>query len=69
MLFRSDYKGDEESLNESRQSISERLATFFNTFEEDNCVSKSVDEVEEKDYIFVYPLFFIKNLMLKSGKD
>ena len=43
-----DYEGDEESLNESQQSISERLATFFNTFEEEDCVSKSVGEVEEK---------------------
>ncbi|XP_075659217.1 TMV resistance protein N-like [Castanea sativa] len=43
-----EYEGDEESLNESQQSISERLATFFNTFEEEDCVSKSVGEVEEK---------------------
>lgn len=43
-----DYEGDEESLNESQQSILERLAPFFNTFEEDDCVSKSVGEVEEK---------------------
>ena len=44
-----DYEGNEDSLNESQQSISERLATFFSTFEEeDDCVSKSVGEVEEK---------------------
>ena len=43
-----DYEGNEESLNESQQSLSERLATFFNTFEEDDCVSKSVGEFEGK---------------------
>ncbi|KAK7848038.1 tmv resistance protein n [Quercus suber] len=67
-----DYEGDEESLNESQQSISERLATFFNTFEEEDCVSKSVGEVEEKveeTTFLCTPCFFVKNLMLKSGKD
>lgn len=43
-----DYEGNEESLNESQQSLSERLATFFNTFEEDDCVSKSDGEFEGK---------------------
>nr|POF25456.1 disease resistance protein tao1 [Quercus suber] len=68
-----DYEGNEDSLNESQQSISERLATFFSTFEEeDDCVSKSVGEVEEKvekTTFLCTPCFFVKNLMLKSGKD
>ncbi|EXB74723.1 hypothetical protein L484_011001 [Morus notabilis] len=43
-----DYEGDEESLDESQQSISEKLAKFFRTFEEgDNVNSEySCDQVE-----------------------
>ncbi|KAM1498187.1 hypothetical protein PS1_021418 [Malus domestica] len=32
-----DYEGDEESLNESQQSLSEKLAKFFGSFEEGDC--------------------------------
>ncbi|TQD73153.1 hypothetical protein C1H46_041321 [Malus baccata] len=32
-----DYQGDEESLNESQQSLSEKLAKFFGSFEEGDC--------------------------------
>ncbi|KAM1722647.1 hypothetical protein ACFX11_021332 [Malus domestica] len=32
-----DYDGDEESLNESQQSLSEKLAKFFGSFEEGDC--------------------------------
>lgn len=31
-----DYEGDEESLNESQQSISEKLAKYFSTYEDDD---------------------------------
>ena len=29
-----EYEGDEESLNESQQSLSEKMARFFSSFEE-----------------------------------
>ncbi|EXB74725.1 hypothetical protein L484_011004 [Morus notabilis] len=43
-----DYEGDEESLDEGQQSISEKLAKFFSTFEEDVNVNSeySCDQVE-----------------------
>ena len=37
-----DYEGDEESLNESQQSISEKLAKFFSSFEDDDSVSEQL---------------------------
>jgi hypothetical protein len=33
-----DYDGNEESLDESQQSVSQKLANFFNSYEEDNQV-------------------------------
>ena len=33
-----DYDGNEELLDESEQSVSKKLADFFNSYEEDNQV-------------------------------
>ncbi|KAB1207947.1 Protein SUPPRESSOR OF npr1-1, CONSTITUTIVE 1 [Morella rubra] len=51
-----DYDGDEASLNESQLSISEKLAKFFNSIEEEDDISESgcevdsqVQEIEEQD--------------------
>ncbi|KAL5761915.1 hypothetical protein ACOSP7_018179 [Xanthoceras sorbifolium] len=42
-----DYDGDEESLNENQQSVSEKLAKFFGSFEDDQ-VPESAHQVEQE---------------------
>ncbi|XP_058747565.1 disease resistance protein RPV1-like isoform X2 [Vicia villosa] len=46
-----DYEGDEESLDKGLQSVSERMARFFNTYEEvvDNTYDEVVDATESED--------------------
>ncbi|XP_022733870.1 disease resistance protein TAO1-like [Durio zibethinus] len=42
-----DYEGDEESLDESQQSVSERLAKFVSSLEQDDGVHQSSYEIKE----------------------
>ncbi|XP_058764877.1 disease resistance protein RPV1-like [Vicia villosa] len=46
-----DYEGDEESLDKGLQSVSERMARFFNTYDEgvDNTYDEVVDATESED--------------------